>query len=127
MSNSSKTTEKNKLNRFQKRPEGISDFEISWAIRDIPRSILNLPRKGILLVFAAIIGNRKSYKSCMKNLEEPMGASERQLRDHFIYLEDQDFLIIERPKNYVRGLVNEYGLNYELILSTGKRVSCDKV
>jgi len=124
MTKHTKKTEKNQLfeenSHFQKRPDGISDFEIQRAIRDTPKSILNLARKGILYGFVSIIGNRRSYKSSMSRLEEPLGGSERQLRDHFIYLEENNFLIIKRPKNYVKGAVNEYGLNYKIILSTGK-------
>lgn len=112
---------------FQVRQKNISDLDIIWAIRDIPKSIINLPRKGILLIFVSLIGNRKSIKCGLKSLENSMGASERQLRDQFNSLEEIGFLLIKRPKTYVKGLVNEYGINYELLLSAAEYYREQKV
>lgn len=101
----------------------INDLEILWAIRDIPKSILNLQRKGILLIFAACIGENEFCYYTMKQLQEKMGASERSLRDHFHYLEERGFLIIHRPKRYKNKDANQYSLNFNLIINCAKKHS----
>jgi hypothetical protein len=103
------------------RPQGISDLNILWAIRDIPRSILNSTRKGILCMFVAIIGNNESCKYSQKELEDKLGSSERTIQDQVIYLEDAGFLTIIRPLSYIAGERNEYFLNYKFIIDTAKK------
>jgi AraC-like DNA-binding protein len=98
------------------RPKGISDLDILWAIRDIPKSILNSSRKGILSMFIAIIGQNERCTYSMAELEDKLGCTDRSLRENFHYLEEINFLIIERPSHYVKGAVNHYKINYEKIL-----------
>lgn len=102
-----------------KRPEGISDLQILWAIRDIPKSILNLSQKGILAMFLAAIGNREYLFGDLKDLVNIFGLSERRLPAHFHTLEELDFIHIKRPRHYKMKETNEYRMNYVKILSEG--------
>lgn len=98
-----------------------SDLDTLWAIRDIPKSILNAQQKGILAMFVAIIGMNKSYKCSMPYLEDKLGITERRAREHFHYLEDCGFLTIIRPENYRKGKVNEYIVCHEEIIKAANR------
>ena len=99
-----------------RKPKQISDLNILWAIRDIPRSILNLSQKGILSMFLAIMGNKSSFSLSMKELENKIGLTDANLIKQLHLLEDRCFIKINRPANYVKGQANEYFLNYVFIL-----------
>lgn len=103
-----------------KRPQNISDLDILWAIRDIPKSILCNTQKGILCMLLACIGNNSSCYYNMDQLINILGLSLTPMRNQLHELEDRMFIKITRPAKYYRGAANEYSLNYELILSTGK-------
>jgi hypothetical protein len=103
------------------RPEGYTDLDLLWAIRDIPSSILCIKLKSILYSFVAIIGNSTNewYYKSLDDLGDIIGISGRRLQGLLHQLENFGFLLIKRPAKYNRGITNEYQLNYHLILSTG--------
>jgi len=104
------------------RPDEYSDLDIIWAIRDIPKSILNIKLKSILYTFVALIGNSTNewhYKS-LDDLAEIIGIHKSNLSALLYAIEDLDFLKIKRPAKYLKGMSNEYQLNYELIVQTAK-------
>lgn len=107
--------------RKDEKDKNITDLHLLWSIRDIPSSILNTKQKGILSMLVACIGTRKKTRWPMRVLEEKLGGKERTLRDHFHYLEDLNFIKINRPKNYKKGEVNVYDLNKEAIIEAAKR------
>lgn len=104
------------------RPEGYSDLDIIWAIRDIPSDILCIKLKSILYTFVAIIGNSTNeyYYKSLDDLGAIIGISGRRLQPLLHTLEELDFLKIKRPKKYLKGLTNEYKLNYLAILQASK-------
>jgi hypothetical protein len=103
------------------KPENITDLDLFWAIRDIPSSILCIKLKSILYAFVALIGNSKKewYFKSHESLAEIIGIKVRRLPNFLNMLEELNFLLIKRPKNYLKGNTNEYKLNYKKILSTG--------
>jgi hypothetical protein len=110
------------LNSANKKEDiPLNDLHMIWAIRDISSSILDFKKKGILCLFVACIGKKKFCWRSMDQLAEIFGKSERRLREEFHCLEDMNFLIIDRPPIYSRGLSNHYSLNRELILETANQ------
>lgn len=105
------------------RPKNISDLNIIWAIRDIPKSILNLKLKGVLCMLVSIIGNSDSeyYYHSQFDLSKKFGCSIRSVPGYMNYLEEIGFISIKRPFHYTDGDSNEYKLNYEFILETASK------
>jgi hypothetical protein len=104
------------------RPSEYSDLDIIWAIRDIPSHILCIKLKSVLYTFVALIGNSTNewyYKSA-EDLAAKIGISRRRLQPLLCCLEDLNFLHINRPKKYLKGLTNEYKLNYLAIVKASK-------
>lgn len=110
------------MNRKKIRPAAYSDLDIIWAIRDIPKKILDIKLKSVLYTFVALIGNSTNewYYKGLDDLAEIIGMQKRRLPSLLYKLEDSDFLLINRPKKYLKGMTNEYQLNYELIVQTAK-------
>lgn len=102
------------------RPKDISDLSVLWAIRDIPRSILNASQKGILCMFLACIGNKGFCYYSIKQLQDILGIGHTQIFSKLSYLENMNFLIVKRPPKYTKGSANEYRLNYKLIMETAR-------
>jgi hypothetical protein len=109
------------MSRTKIRPQGYSDLDLIWAVRDIPSKILCIKLKSIIYTFIALIGNSESqwYYKSLPDLSEAIGISGRRLQDLLHKLEELGFIFINRPKKYLKGMSNEYQLNYQLILSTG--------
>lgn len=102
------------------RPKNISDLDLIWAIRDIPKHILCIKLKCVLYTFVSLIGNSKNewYYKSIPSLANLMGYNDRRLPALLNQLEDLGFIFINRPASYKKGNTNEYKLNYNLILST---------
>lgn len=98
------------------RPAGINDLQVSWAIRDIPSSILEFKYKGLLWGLLSIIGNNESCYYSQSQLVKILGIGERTLQDHLYHLRDKKFISITAPDRKGRGYANEYLLNYSLIM-----------
>lgn len=99
------------------RPDQVNDLQVSWAIREIPPSILEFKYKGLLWGLLSIIGNKLSCRYSQPQLADILGVSERQLQYLLAHLKDKKFIFIKEPKVKGRGYGNEYFLNYTLILS----------
>lgn len=108
--------EKNKKFVPVAKKHSPTDLNIIWAIRDIPRHILNSSQKGILTMLLVTIGKNKKCHFSMKQLQDKLGSNERTLREQLHYLEEKDFIKIIRPETYKNGECNEYSVNIEHIL-----------
>lgn len=105
------------------RTQGITDLDIIWAIRDIPRYILPIKLKSVLYTLVSLIGNspKEWFYHSHYDLSEKIGSSLRRTPDLLNSLECLDFIFIKRPAHYTKGDSNEYKLNYELIIETANR------
>lgn len=110
-------------NKNFKRPQGISDLHILWAIRDIPKSILNLKMKGALCMMIAAIGNCEHdyYFHSHEDWAKDFGCCVRAVPDYLDTLERIGFISVKRPKNYIKGNSNEYKINYQSIIDMALR------
>lgn len=100
------------------RPEGLTDQEVLWAIRDTPRKILKSNLKSVLYTMVLTIGNNHKdwFYHSNKQWSEKVGCCPRVVPDLMHRLEDLEYISIQPPAYYGNGDANEYKLNYLKII-----------
>jgi hypothetical protein len=92
-------------------------FQIEWAIKNIPSTILNGHEKAILSTLHLCINNKKDTWHGYDSIAKMISFSADTVKRNIKTLEQKGFIKITRPAQYSRTQSNRYTLNYDHIMS----------
>lgn len=98
----------------------FNTLHLLWAIRDMPKNVVNGYEKIILFVLLSCAGSNNSSWHTQKSLCEMCSLGETSLKKYTKSLEQKKLITIERPAHYTHYSNNKYQLSVDLIMTYSK-------
>lgn len=94
----------------------FNTLHLLWAIRSMPKNLVNGHEKSLLFILLSSTGYQNSSWYSLRSISEMSGFSLDTVRRNIRTLEQKKIIIVEKPSTYSRKSSNQYILNIDLIM-----------
>lgn len=106
----------------------FNTLHLGWAIRNIPKNVINGHEKSILLILLLSTGHENLSWYSLQSISEMTCFSVDTVRRNLKTLEQKKFITITKPSAYGRAFSNHYTLNVDSLMAYSKleKGSCEQ-